>query len=165
MPIAPPRLSRAEEGMEIWEIGPQATGNLSGSAVQRVIHDELTGRPTPPDPDAASRVVALAADLAHRVPVLHDISDGGLAVGVAEVCIASRVGATLTESDNGRLFSEDPHRLIAVLEAGSVELPPDFSRRVGTMGGDALALGSSYPIDIQALIEVFEGALPRRMAG
>jgi len=165
MPLALPRLSRAEEGMEIWEIGPQTTGNLSGSAAQRVIDDELTGRPTTPDPDAAKRVIALAAELAHRVPVLHDISDGGLAVAVAEVCIASEIGATLTEEDNGRLFSEDPHRLIAVLEEGTVELPGDFSRKVGTMGGDTLVLGPSDPVDVHVLIDVFEGAIPRRMAG
>ena len=165
MPLAPPRLSRAEEGMEIWEIGPQATDNLSGSAAQRVIHDELTGRPTPPDPDAAKRVIAFAAELAHRVPVLHDISDGGLAVAVAEVCIASRIGATLTESDNGRLFSEDPHRLIAVFEANTIDLPRDFSRKVGSMGGEALVLGPSDPVAVQDLIDVFEGAIPRRMAG
>ncbi len=165
MPAAPPRLSRAEEGMEIWEIGPQASGNLSGSATQRVIHDELTGRPTAPDPDAAVQVVALGAELAHRVPVLHDISDGGLAVAIAEVCIASQIGANVTESDKGRLFSEDPHRLIAVLEANTVELPEDLSRKVGTIGGDSLVLGSSDPIDVQKLIETFEGAIPRLMAG
>jgi phosphoribosylformylglycinamidine synthase len=165
MPGIPPRLSRAEEGMEIWEIGPQATGNLSGSAAQRVVADELMGRPTPPDPDAAKRVIALAAELAHQVPVLHDISDGGLAVAVAEVCIASRIGAALTEDDNGRLFSEDPHRLIAVLEAGTVELPEDFSRKVGTMGGDTFVLGPSDPVAVHELTDVFDGAIPRRMAG
>ncbi len=165
MPATPPRLSRAEAGMEIWEIGPQATGNLSGSAAQRVIHDELTGRPTSPDPDAAKRVIALAAELAHRVPVLHDISDGGLAVAVAEVCIASGIGATLTDGDNARLFSEDPHRLIAVFEANTVELPVDLSRKVGSMGGEALVLGLSEPVEVQELTDVFEGAIPRRMAG
>ena len=165
MPGTPPRLSRAEEGMEIWEIGPQADGNLSGTAAQRVIHDELTGRPTPPDPDAAEHVIALAADLAHRVPVLHDISDGGLALAIAEVCIASQIGANVTESDNGRLFSEDPHRLIAVLEPHTVELPEGLSRKVGMIRGDSLVLGSSDPIDVRRLIETFEGAIPRRMAG
>ena len=165
MPGAPPRLSRAEEGMEIWEIGPGASGNMSGSAAQRVIQDELTGRPTSPDPDAAEQVVALAAELAHRVPVLHDISDGGLAVAIAEVCIASQIGANITESDNGRLFSEDPHRLIAVLEAGTVEMPEGLSRRVGTIGGHTLVLGSADPIDVVKLIATFEGAIPRLMAG
>jgi phosphoribosylformylglycinamidine synthase subunit PurL len=165
MPGIPPRLFRAEEGMEIWEIGPRASGNLSGSAAQRVIHDELSGRPKSPDPDAAKKVVALAVDLAHRVPVLHDISDGGLAVAISEVCIASQIGAIVTESDNGRLFSEDPHRLIAVLEANTVELPGDLSRKVGTIGGHSLVLGSSDPIDVEKLIETFEGAIPRLMAG
>ena len=151
--------------MEIWQIGPEPTGNLSGSAAQRVINGELTGKPTSPDPDAARRVVALAADLAHRVPVLHDISDGGLAMAVAEMCIASQIGATITKADSGRLFSEDPHRLIVVMEPGVVELPGDFSRQVGTVGGDALHLGGSDPVEIRALTETFEGAIPRRMAG
>jgi phosphoribosylformylglycinamidine synthase subunit PurL len=165
LPSTPPRLSRAEAGMEIWEIGPEPTGNLSGSAAQRVMNDELTGKPTSPDPAAAQRVVALAADLAHRVPVLHDISDGGLAVAVAEMCIASQIGATITESENGRLFSEDPHRLIAVMERGTVDLPGDFSRKVGTVGGDALHLGGADRVDVRTLTGTFEGAIPRRMTG
>ncbi|HEX2405413.1 MAG TPA: phosphoribosylformylglycinamidine synthase subunit PurL, partial [Acidimicrobiia bacterium] len=165
IPSTPPRLSRAEPGMEIWEIGPESTGNLSGSAAQRIMNGELTGKPTSPDPDAALQVVALAADLAHRVPVLHDISDGGLAVAVAEMCIASQVGATITEAENGRLFSEDPHRLIAVMGRGAVDLPEDFSRKVGTVGGASLILGDSDPVDVRALTEKFEGAIPRRMAG
>ena len=151
--------------MEIWEIGPEPTGSLSGSAAQRVINGELTGKPTSPDPDAARRVVALAADLAHRVPVLHDISDGGLAIAVAEMCIASQIGAAITESENGRLFSEDPHRLIVVMKPGAIDLPRDFSRKVGTVGGDAIHLGGSDPVEIQALTETFESAIPRRMAG
>ena len=165
MPDTPPRLSRAAAGMEIWEIGPEPTANLSGSAAQRVINRELTGKPTSPDPGAARRVVALAADLAHRVPVLHDISDGGLAVAVAEMCIASQIGATITEGDIGRLFSEDPHRLIAVMPPHAVDLPADLSRKVGTVGGDALDIAGSHPVEIRALTEVFEGAIPRRMAG
>ncbi len=165
MPTSPPRLSRAREGMEIWEVGPPPTGNLSGSAAQRVIHAELTGRPTPPDHDAACTVVALAADLAHRVPVLHDISDGGLAVATAEICIASEIGARIDAADNGRLFSEEPHRFLAVFEPGAVGLPMGLGRKVGTIGGGALTLGGSDPIDVTRLIDAFEAAIPRRMAG
>jgi phosphoribosylformylglycinamidine synthase subunit PurL len=164
MPEAPPRLSHARPGMEIWEIGPAPTDNLAGSATQKLINDELTGRPTSPDPGAARRVVELAANLAHQVPVLHDVSDGGLAVAVAEVCIASGVGATI-DGDIGRLFSEDPHRLIAVFEPGSVELPGDFSRRVGTMAGHALVVGGSEPLSLGAMARAYREAIPRRMAG
>ncbi len=55
--------------------------------------------------------------------------------------------------------------MIAVLEANTVELPEDLSRKVGTIGGHSLVLGSSDPIDVEKLIETFEGAIPRLMAG
>ena len=44
-------------------------------------------------------------------------------MAVAEMCIASQIGATITESENGRLFSEDLHCLIAVMERGTVDRP------------------------------------------
>jgi phosphoribosylformylglycinamidine synthase len=165
MPSSPPRLDRATEGMEIWEIGPVATGNLAGSSAQRLIHEELTGRPTPPNSTLARRMIELAAGLAHVVPVLHDISDGGLAVAVAEICVASGTGATVPNDDPGLLFCEDPHRVIAVFEPGSVELPSGLARRVGTMGGNRLTMGSSPPVDLTTLIDTHREAIPRRMAG
>jgi phosphoribosylformylglycinamidine synthase len=165
MPARPPGLNRARQGMEVWEIGPAPTGNLAGSAVQRVIHDELTGRPTPPDPGMARRVTELTATLADRAPVLHDVSDGGLAVAVAEVCIASGIGATIHVDDPGPLFSEDPHRVVAVFAPGMVDLPANLARRLGTMGGEVLNLGAGVPIDLETLIRTYREAIPRRMAG
>ena len=97
--------------------------------------------------------------------MLHDISDGGLAVAVAEVCIASGVGATITEDDPGRLFSEDPHRFIAVFERGQLELPTELARQVGSIGGDTLTVGSAQPIDLEMVVETHRLAIPRRMAG
>jgi phosphoribosylformylglycinamidine synthase len=163
MPRELPRLARASEGMEIWEIGPAPTGNLAGSIAQRVIHDELTGMPTPPDPDVARKMIDLTASLAHRVPVLHDISDGGLAVAVAEICIAAGVGATVSVDDPGLLFCEDPHRVIAVSEPGSIV--SDLARRIGVMGGESLTLGNSAPMALSAPVETYRNAIPRRMAG
>jgi phosphoribosylformylglycinamidine synthase len=164
MPRHPPRLDRARDGMEIWEIGPAATGNLAGSSTQRVIHDELIGLPTRPDPEAARQVIDLAANLAHVIPVLHDVSDGGLAVAVAEVCIASGVGATLTVDDSGLLFCEDPHRVIAVCEPGTIDLPAEMGRLLGRMGGTDLTMNLA-PISLTTLIETHRNAIPRRMAG
>jgi phosphoribosylformylglycinamidine synthase len=164
MPERPPRLDRGREGMEIWEIGPVPTGNMAGSAAQRVIHDELIGRPTAPDPEMARKVIELTVSLADRAPVLHDISDGGLAVAVAEVCIASGIGAILQDDDPGALFCEDPHRVIAVIEPGSFDLPTDLARRVGTMGGKQLRLGNAPPIQLETLVRTHREAIPRRMA-
>jgi phosphoribosylformylglycinamidine synthase len=165
MPASPPRLSRAAVGMEIWEVGPAPTTNLAGSAAQRVLHGELTGKPTLPDAATAQRVIHLAAELAHLVPVLHDVSDGGRLVAVAEICIASEVGATVQAAESSVLLSEDPHRFIVVFEPGTVELPTDISRRVGIVGGESLVLAGSEPIDIGVLIETHRNAIPRLMAG
>lgn len=160
MPANPPRLNRASEGMEVWEIGPGATGNHAGSTVQRLFGD-LGGLPTAPDPEMATRVIALAADLAHTVPVLHDISDGGLAVALAEICIASGVGAKV-ESDNP--FSEDPHRFLLVAHPDSVDLPDDIARRIGTMGGDAVVINEES-IPLADCADAWHHALERALAG
>jgi phosphoribosylformylglycinamidine synthase len=165
MPADPPGLDRAREGMEIWEIGPAPTGNMAGSAAQRVIHEELTGLPTAPHPALAREVIDLTARLGHRAPVLHDVSDGGLAVAVAEICVASGVGATLTVDDPGLLFCEDPHRVIAVFEHGTIDLPSDLARNVGTIGGESFLLGTGDPIDLSRLAQAHREAIPKRMAG
>ena len=158
MPADPPRLGRAEAGMEIWEIGPNATDNLSGSAVQR-LSGVLGGRPTPPDPETAVEAIRLVADLAHRVAVLHDVSDGGLAVALAEICIASGHGAVV---DAPNPFSEDPHRALAVFPAGTVAMNARSARRIGTMGGDRIVInGSAIPLDDAA--DRWENALERAL--
>jgi phosphoribosylformylglycinamidine synthase len=157
-PASPPRLSRAETGMEVWEIGPPATANLAGSALQRLI-GELAGTPTAPDPDSAVKVIELATRLAHQIPVLHDISDGGLAVALAEICIASRIGATV---ETAHPFSEDPHRFLAVAPAGYVDVPGKLGRRIGTIGGEIIAInGSSSPLEDCA--DIWSHALERAL--
>ncbi len=159
MPAEPPRLDRAEAGMEVWEIGPPATGNTAGSTLQRVF-GELGGAPTPPSHEVAPLVVAMAVELAHRLPVLHDVSDGGAAVALAEICIASGTGARV---DLDHPFSEDPHRFLAVARPGDLATG-DLARRVGTIGGDEIVINGS-PITVAEAGRRWRGALERALAG
>ena len=159
-----PGLGRAKERMEIWEVGPEATDNLAGSAFQRVVEGHLGGRPTAAEPKMAREVIDLAGSLAHQVPVLHDVSSGGLPVAVAEICIASGVGAELWVESDARLFSEDPHRFILMMEPGTVSLPPALARRIGSVGGDRLSLAGAS-VELEVLISTFREAIPRRMRG
>ncbi|HXV72811.1 MAG TPA: phosphoribosylformylglycinamidine synthase subunit PurL [Acidimicrobiia bacterium] len=160
MPTNPPRLDRARAGMEIWEIGPSATDNLSGSAVQRLAGD-LGGVPTPPDPEMARRANDLAAELAHHAAVLHDISDGGLAVALSEICIASRQGAVVSTEYP---FCEDPHRLLAVIEPGGVELPAEISRRIGAVGGSTIVINGEE-IDLVVASDRWHNAIAHALGG
>jgi phosphoribosylformylglycinamidine synthase len=160
MPEDPPRLSRAEEAMELWLVGPAATDNLAGTAVQRLLDDLPGGIPTAPHREIARTVIALAAELAHSAPVLHDISDGGLAVAAAEIAIASGVGVVL-DVPADEIYSEDPHRFLVAFEKGSVTLPTD-ARKVGIFGGGQIVINGS-PLGLESAASFYREALPRRM--
>jgi phosphoribosylformylglycinamidine synthase len=165
MPSSPPRLDRAAEGMEIWEIGPSPTDNLAGSAVQRIQGSGLIGRPTEPDPATARQVIDVALDLAHTASVLHDVSDGGIAVAIAEICIASGVGAEVTIDDPVLLFSEDPHRLVAVLDPETFTMEPELGRRLGTIGGDEIRFGPGVIVKLGDVTESWNNAIPDSLFG
>ena len=159
MPTSPPRLDRAADSMEIWEIGPPPTDNLAGSAAQRIQGSDLTGRPTAPDAVIARRVNDLAVEMAHVAPVLHDVSDGGVAVSISEICISSGIGARLTIDDPVLLFSEDPHRFVAVLDPGSFQMPPDLARMVGTIGGQEISFGTEATIQLGEATDSWTNAI------
>ena len=160
MPVDPPRLGRATTGLEIWEIGPVATDNLAGSSAQRLA-GELGGRPTTPDLEVAVWVVDMAVHLAHEVPVLHDISDGGLAIALAEICIASGLGAVV---ETEQPFSEDPHRFLAVVEPGSIDLPADLARKLGGIGGDDIVINGEH-VAVAEAADRWHHAIERALAG
>jgi hypothetical protein len=69
-------------------------------------------------------------------------------VALAEICIASGVGANVAVNHP---FSEDPHRFLAVFEPGTVELADDLARKIGVIGGDQIVInGSAVDVDVAA---------------
>ena len=168
-PQRPPRLDRAESGMDFWLIGPDSSDDIAGSAYQKMRTGTVNGRPSKPDPDMAVRLTTLATRLAadEITPVLHDVSEGGLAMAVAKVSIISGVGITVDWTGNP--FAEDPHRLIAAVHAQQADRLRGMAgeagvtaRRVGSFGGDEIRLGSAV-VDLGEATVVWRNALPRRM--
>ncbi len=110
---------------------------------------------------------------------MHDLSDGGLAIALAEMAMASGVGATLEaaapESAMPRhafWFGEDQARYVVTVPAGRAADVMGRARQagvpvrpLGTTGGDALTLGGERPILVKTLRQRFEGWLPAYMAG
>jgi phosphoribosylformylglycinamidine synthase len=159
MPVSPPRLDRATQGMEIWVVGPPATANLAGTATQR-LGQRLVGRPTTSNARHAVATIEAAVRLATTAPVLHDISTGGLAVALAEICIASGVGAVV-ESEYP--FSEDPHRFLVVMGNDSGD-PGEHAQRIGTMGGEAIVINGDV-LPLTTASTAWHRALPDALAG
>jgi phosphoribosylformylglycinamidine synthase len=124
---------------------------LGASEYLATIHGAVLGRPPALDLDAERRVqaAALAAIRAGLVAAAHDCSEGGLAVAVAEGCIAGNVGATLTLQPEGRwdvaLFHEAPSRLLLACRPADVAAVSDLAAEhavaatvVGSTGGTDL---------------------------
>jgi phosphoribosylformylglycinamidine synthase len=161
MPSDPPRLDRAEAGMSIWVVGPDQAGDFAGSAYDRIINGKVRGRPTDVDGDTARRSVAAAVGLAFEMPVLHDVSSGGLAVALAEIAIKSGVGVVVEGLDGSALFDETPLRFVAIGQ--SDPNTAEAHRRIGTVGGSAIDFGPAGSIDLAEATAIWRNAIPRRM--
>jgi phosphoribosylformylglycinamidine synthase len=172
--LPPPRLDRAEPGMVVLLFGNEWAPNLAGSAFEKVTFGHVGGRPTGPDPAMGRATVSAARLLAEAgVPVLHDLSLGGLALALAEICIASQVGATVGYSDWRFLFSEDPHRFLAVSPPGEEGIIDAIVRevgvpvvRIGTMGGGDIIFdrgGVRAAVDLGLATETWQRALPAQL--
>ncbi len=164
------------EGEAILLVGG-APSWLGQSMYLREICGRETGAPPPVDLAAEKKngdcIRALIADDA--VSAVHDISDGGLLVAIAEMAMASGIGATLLAGDapaHGFWFGEDQARYVVTVPAAQtdaviarVEAVGVPVARLGTTGGDALSLIGEQPLLISALRDKFEGWLPAYMAG
>jgi len=106
----------------------------------------------------------------------HDVSDGGLLVAVAEMALASGIGARLEAAPadvpaHAFWFGEDQARYLLTVDPGRAsELVQALmfagvaAYRLGTTGGNTLTLPGERPILVANLRERFEGWLPRYMA-
>ncbi len=178
MPQHPPGLDGAGDGMELWLFGPPHAINLAGSSFEKVVFGHVGGRPAAPDATAARGAVDVAVAMATAgvAPVLHDVSDGGLAVAVAEVCIRSGVGATVEFSDWRYLFSEDPHRFLAAAAPEQAEQVARMADEagvpaapIGVFGGDTLEFtgpaGTGATVSLADATRAWRTAIPRLMEG
>ncbi len=106
--------------------------------------------------------------------VCHDLSGGGLAVGLAKMALAGGVGADIAIPAGAHalpwLFGEDQARYLlatadaeaALAAAAEVGVP---AVRIGNTGGDALTVRTILAISLADLRAAHEGWLPNFMAG
>ena len=151
--------------MEVWLIGPEDPTDFAGTTYSRVVLDHVGGRPSDVDHTIGPKVVDEAVRLAHAgVPVLHDISVGGAAVAVAEICFRSGCGARVDSDDWRTLLSAGPHRFLAVVPPGfDLEVTDVPARRIGTMGGNHIDFGRHGRVPLSLAADVWRNAIPRRM--
>lgn len=176
------RLGFAGEGEVILLIGgPAGWGShLAQSIYMRDIHNRSDGPPPPVDLAHEKKVGDFVRKLIRSgtATAVHDLSDGGLAVALAEMAMASGIGATVPGLSDANpipvFFGEDQGRyLVTVKCAGqSEELQAlwaeakalgIFAPWIGNTGGSELKLGSARAISIKDLKAAHESWFPRFM--
>jgi phosphoribosylformylglycinamidine synthase len=173
------RIAFAAEGEAILLVGaPPGWGTHLGQSIYlREIHGRADGPPPPVDlaheKKVGDFVRALIAD-GHATSV-HDLSDGGLALALAEMAMASGIGATVN-SLHGRppvptFFGEDQGRYLVTIPRDQVEWFFDkrvvdtgiFAPWIGMTGGSELKLGEARAISVGELKAAHESWFPRFM--
>ncbi|MFZ5609147.1 MAG: phosphoribosylformylglycinamidine synthase subunit PurL [Pseudomonadota bacterium] len=155
----------------------ETKGHLGASLYLREILGREEGAPPPVDLEAerahGDLVRGLIAD--GLVTAVHDVSDGGLLVAIAEMAMASGMGASLKLGPSepplhALLFGEDQGRYLLTAKAehataiaaqainASVAI-----EAIGLTGGADLTLDGVVTISVAQLREANEGWLPRYM--
>jgi len=176
------RIGFAREGEMILLFGGPAWWgtHLGQSAYMRDIHGRADGPPPPVDLIHEKKVGDYVRKLIRSgvATAVHDLSDGGLAVGLAEMAMASGIGATVSQLAQGdpipHFFGEDQGRYLVTVnlsaqsnefEAMLAELKElgIFAPWIGTTGGRELKLGHARAISVADLKAAHEGWFPRFM--
>ena len=161
-------LAFKRDGEAILLVG-ETTGWLGQSVYLRELCGREEGAPPPVDlieeRENGDFVRALILD--GSASAVHDLSDGGLAVALAEMAMAGHVGATLDAAPDdipahAYWFGEDQARYLVTVPAERAEAVLERARaasvpvwRIGATGGDALTLGGERPIAVKLLSERF----------
>jgi phosphoribosylformylglycinamidine synthase len=159
-------------GCDLILVG-ETDGHLGRSLWLREIAGREDGPPPPVDLAAERRNGDFVRGeiLAGRVRACHDVSDGGLLVAVAEMGMASGVGAVLTvEGDHGFWFGEDQARYVLAVADGTACVAAAAAagvpaRVIGNSRGEALVVAGAGSISVGSLAAAHEATLPGLMEG
>ena len=175
------RIGFAAEGEKILLVGAPATwgGHLGQSVYLRDLFGRADGPPPPVDLAHEKRAGEFVRALirAGAVSAVHDVSDGGLAIALAEMAMASGIGADvqlpLATDPIPVWFGEDQGRYLVTVPAGDESLVRDIidkaaehglaAPRIGTTGGTELKLAGARAIPVHQLKAAHEAWFPRFM--
>jgi phosphoribosylformylglycinamidine synthase len=153
-------------------------GHLGQSLYQENIAGRLEGAPPPVDlaDEIKSGRLVRAIIREGKASAVHDVSDGGLLVAIAEMALAGNLGVEIFPYE-GKLpahaiwFGEDQGRYLLCVDAMRAEEILDRARLLALparimarTGGDALVLKGEEPLPLDDLKAAHEAWLTNYMA-
>jgi len=169
------RIGTADEGDALFLVGTEGT-HLSRTLYEREILNEEAGPPPAVDlqMERARGEFVRAAITSGYASACHDISDGGIAVALAEMCMASGTGAEVEleapHYPHAALFGEDQARYIVAVDdewanmfAANSEGSGVSFRRIGTVTGKNLKINDLVDISVEDMKSAHEAWFPEYM--
>ena len=174
------RTGFAAEGEAILLVGaPEGWGSHLGQSIYlRDIHGRRDGSAPPVDLAHEKTVGDFVRGLIRKgaATAVHDVSDGGLAVALAEMAMASGIGATIEVPEAWDpipvFFGEDQGRYVVTLPWNDDLLTATINEArargvrvpcIGRVGGASLKLGKARAIPVAELNTAHESWFPRFM--
>jgi len=170
------RVGGANDGDVVFLIGTEAE-HLAQSLYMREVLDIEDGPAPQVDlmTEQMRGAFVRAAIRSGEVTACHDISDGGLAIALAEMCIASGKGMNIaldTQEPHAALFGEDQSRYILTMPesyanmfAANAEGSGVFFAQLGTIGGAQLLIGDYISLSVEEMRKCHEAWFPQYMEG
>jgi len=165
------------EGHHIILIG-KTLGHLGSSLFQREVMKREEGAPPPVDLTAECENGNFVRSIIEsgRISACHDLSDGGVLIAVAEMCLPQLIGATLTLPDGlpalAFAYGEDQSRYLLAVPAEHTQniLEEAVNKKIpamllGKTGGEALVIEGMLNEPILQLRKINESWMPEYMAG
>ncbi len=144
------RLGFAVEGDAIALVGSLDSAGAAGSELAKLRGETVAGPLPPLDAHAAAAAHERMRLLVNSgaLTSAHDVAEGGLAVAIAESCIAGELGARVTLPAGLDPFAEAPGRAFVVSgpEAALTGLPI-----IGRVGGDELKIDGLVDIAVSVM--------------
>jgi len=161
-------MSFNQSGMELYLLG-ESKDDIAGSE-WAFMHGQRGGQS--PDADLGREMRLIEVLLVGRTEKIftaaHDLSQGGLAIGLTEMVLRHNIGATISIADAGSaLISESPGRVIVAIDPSKAEalnaLAAKYEivlNKLGVTGGDWLTI-NSVVISLDELREAHTSTFPR----
>lgn len=165
------------EGEVILLIGGEGSHLGQSSALRSLTGKEIGDAPAV-DLDVEKRNGDFVRGLIQRrdVTACHDLSDGGLIIGLAEMAMAGSLGCSIAVSKNGgtaleTLFGEDQARYLVTVQASKLETVVQEAKKsgitlrdLGKTGGTELTVTNVMAIPIEKLKVLHESWFPAYMS-
>lgn len=164
-------------GDNIYYIGAPRKG-LGGSEYLSWCHKITAGDAPELDLHFEKKLHDGLLDAIHKgfITAAHDLSDGGLALALAEMAIFGKIGANVDLSHIGQL---NLHTLFSEAQSGVVITTSKSDEKaivnhfnshgipiymIGNVEGDTLEIKGVESMSVKTLYEIYEGAIPKAMS-